>query len=139
MGADSLLVSASTLGCQALGIAMSLLLRFALDPAQMGVWQALKMFLNYANYANLGISKGATRELTVALGRGDAASARQGIDLAFTVNTLSSMLYGALLAAAGLWIGMSSGGLWRNAWTFGLLALSVLVVVQRHVTFHVTI
>jgi O-antigen/teichoic acid export membrane protein len=139
MGADSLLVSGSTLGCQALGVATSLLLRFALDPAQMGVWQALKMFLNYANYANLGVSKGAARELTVALGRGDAASARQGLDLAFTVNTLSSMVYGALLAAAGLWIGVSSGDLGRNAWTFGLLALSVLVVVQRHVTFHVTI
>src|SRR6185437_9905636 len=80
MLADSLLVSGSTLACQAIGVATSLLLRFALDPAQMGVWQALKMFLSYANYANLGVSKGAARELTVALGRSDAASARQGLN-----------------------------------------------------------
>ncbi|HUY91272.1 MAG TPA: hypothetical protein VMV10_21215 [Pirellulales bacterium] len=139
MLADSLLVSAATIVCQGLAVATSLLLRFVLDPAQMGVWQGLKLFLNYANYANLGISKGAARELTVALGKGDVAEAEQGLNLAFTVNTLSSLLYGALLAAAGLWIGLSSGGIGRNAWTLGLLALAVLVVVQRHLTFHVTI
>ena len=139
MIADSLLVSAATIGCQALGVAISLLLRFALDPAQMGVWQALKLFLGYANYANLGISKGAARELTVALGRGDAAAAKHGLNLAFTVNTLSSLVYGGILACAALWIGSSGGSLWQNAWCVGLLALAVLVVVQRHVTFHVTI
>ena len=139
MLADSLLVSAATVVCQALAVGTALLLRFALDPAQMGVWQGLKLFLNYANYANLGASKGAARELTIALGKGDAAEAERGLNLAFTVNTLSSLLYGALLAAAGLWIGRTSGGIGQNAWTLGLLALAVLVVVQRHLTFHVTI
>lgn len=139
MLADSLVVSAATLVCQGLAVATSLVLRFALDPAQMGVWQGLKLFLNYANYANFGVSKGAARELTVALGKGDVAQAEAGLNLAFTVNTLSSLLYGALLAAAGLWIGVSSGGIGNSAWTLGLLALAALVVVQRHVTFQVTI
>ena len=31
----------------------------------------LKVFLSYSNYANLGVSKGATRDFTVARGRGD--------------------------------------------------------------------
>jgi len=139
MLADSLLVSASTIVCQALGVGTALVLRFALDPAQMGVWQGLKLFLNYANYANLGISKGAARELTIALGKGEAAEAEQGLNLAFTVNTLSSLFYGVLLGAAGLWIGPSGGPTATNGWTFGLLALAVLVIVQRHLTFHVTI
>lgn len=139
MLADSLLVSATTIGCQAMGVAISLLLRFALDPAQMGVWQGLKLFLNYANYANLGVSKGAARELTVALGRGESAAASRGLNLAFTVNTLSSLVYAALLAGVAWWIGAAAGGIWQNVWSMGLLALAVLVVIQRHVTFHVTI
>lgn len=139
MFADSLLVSAATIGCQAIGVATSLVLRFALDPASMGVWQGLKLFLSYANYANFGVSKGATRELTVALGRGDAASATRGLNLAFTVNTLSSLAYAGLLALAAWWIGHSSGAWWRNVWSLGLFALAGLVVLQRHVTFHVTI
>ncbi|MEX2121674.1 MAG: oligosaccharide flippase family protein [Pirellulales bacterium] len=136
---DSLLVSSSTLFCQALAAATSLLLRFALSPAQMGVWQALKLFLGYANYANLGISKGATRELSVALGRGDGASAYRGLNLAFTVNTLSSLVYAAALAAWGLSLAISSGRLWTNPWALGLLALAIFVVIQRHVTFLITI
>ncbi|HUY36044.1 MAG TPA: oligosaccharide flippase family protein [Pirellulales bacterium] len=139
MFGDSLLVSGSAAICQALGVATSLLLRLALDPAQMGVWQALRLFLNYANYANLGISKGAARELSIALGRGETAEAERGLNLAFTVNTLSSFVYAAVLAGAGVWLGLASGGLWNNAWAVGLLALSVLVVLQRHVTFRVTI
>lgn len=136
---DSLLVSATTIGCQAFGVAISLLLRFALDPAQMGVWQGLKLFLNYANYANLGVSKGAARELTIALGRGEDKAATRGLNLAFTVNTLSSLAYAALLAGVAWWIGAAAGGVWQNVWSVGLLALAGLVVVQRHVTFHVTI
>ena len=136
---DSLVVSGSAAICQALGVVTSLLLRLALDPAQMGVWQALRLFLNYANYANLGISKGAARELSVALGHGETVEAERGLHLAFTVNTLSSFVYAAVLAGVGVWLGLASGGLWSDAWAVGLLALSVLVVLQRHVTFRVTI
>ena len=133
------MVSGSAAICQALGVATSLLLRLALDPAQMGIWQTLRLFLNYANYANLGISKGAARELSVALGRGETAEAERGLNLAFTVNTLSSFVYAAVLAGVGTWSALASGGLWSNAWAIGLLALSALVVLQRHVTFRVTI
>ena len=93
--ADTLLVGSSTLACQALGVVTSLAMRALLDPAAMGIWQGLKTFLSYANYTNLGISKGATQELAVARGRGDLAPARRGLCLAHTVNTLTSLLYAA--------------------------------------------
>ena len=73
MMADWRMVGGATAVCQVMGAATSLLLRVLLDPAQMGIWQTLKLLLNYGNYANLGISKGAVREYTIALGR-DAAS-----------------------------------------------------------------
>lgn len=135
--ADVATVSVSTLACQAIGVATSLLLRVALSPAQMGVWQGLKLLLSYANYANLGISKGAARELAIARGHGNPATAERGLDLAFTFNTLTSLIYaGGLLATAG-WMFFKSGAV--NAWSIGLAALALLVVLQRHLTFHVTI
>ena len=136
---DWLLVGGSTAVCHALGAATSLLLRMALSPGQMGVWQALKLFLSYANYANLGISKGAAREYNVALGRGDTAGARRGLDLAFTVNTFSSLVYAAVLVGAGLWIGVAGRGAWSGAWALGLAAVGAMAVLSRYVTFHVTI
>jgi O-antigen/teichoic acid export membrane protein len=136
---DSLVVGGSTAICQALGAVTSLVFRLLLDPAEMGVWQGLKVFLSYANYANLGISKGATRELTIAMGRGDIASAQRGLNLAFTVNTATSFLYAIVLTVSGVWIGFSAGGLWSQAWGVGLVVVGGLAVLQRHVTFQVTI
>jgi len=135
---DWLLVSGSTIVCQAIGIVTGFALRFALNPAQMGVWQALKLFLTNANYANLGISKGAARELSMALGRGRPEEAQHGIDLAFTVNTLTSLGYAALLIVAGVWIGAGSST-WSWAWAVGLTAVGLLSVLQRYATFQVTL
>ena len=82
---DWITVSGATAVCHGLGVVTSLLLKVLLNPAQMGVWQALKMLLSYGNYANLGVSKGAVRDYAVALGRGETAEAKRGLDLAFTV------------------------------------------------------
>ena len=77
--ADTLLVGSSTLACQALGVVTSLAMRALLDPAAMGIWQGLKTFLSYANYTNLGISKGATQELAVARGREHSGATQRGV------------------------------------------------------------
>lgn len=139
MLADTLVVGSSTVVCQALGAVTSLLLRMLLDPAEMGLWQGLKTVLSYANFTNLGISKGAAQELAMAHGRGDLASAQPGLDLAHTINMLTSGLYAvALLAAAG-WVYMAAEGPWSSAWAGGLAAIGLLAVLQRYVTFQVTI
>ncbi|MGH7140442.1 MAG: lipopolysaccharide biosynthesis protein [Pirellulales bacterium] len=138
LAADMAAVGGSTIVCQGIGVLTSLALRAALSPTQMGVWQGLKLLLGYANYANLGISKGAARELAVASGTRQLERAEHGLDLAFTVNTLTSVVYGLFLVVAALWFN-PRGGTLENAWSLGLLAMSVFVVLQRHVTFHVTI
>ena len=94
---DWLVVGSATAVCHFLGALTSLLLRMLLSPAQMGIFSALKLFISYGNYANLGISKGAAREFNVALGHGNTREARHGLNLAFTVNTITSLLYAALL------------------------------------------
>ena len=135
---DWLVVGSTTLFCHAIGAVTSLLLRVLLDPAQMGIWQGVKLLLGYANYANLGISKGAVRELTIARGNGDQTQAREGLNLAFTVNTITSAVYAVVVIAAGLWIG-HRGGSFASAWSWGLIVVGLLAVLSRYVTFHVTI
>lgn len=137
--ADWALVSGTTVLCQGLGILGSLALRVCLSPAEMGVWQGLKLVLSNGNYANLGISKGAAREFNIALGRGNAAEAQRGLNMALTVNTLSSGLFGLILLGGGVWMAWHGGGAWGSAWAWGLMALGVMAVVQRYVTFQVTL
>lgn len=136
---DWAVVGSAEMICQALGSATSLLLRMLLSPAQMGIWQAVKLFLSYANYANLGISKGAARELTIAMGRGDLAQVQKSLNLAFTVNTLTSLVYAAVLVGAGLWVGLTGHGAWAAAWAAGLAVGGVLAVLGRYVTFQITV
>jgi len=136
---DWLVVGSATAVCHVLGAATSLLLRWLLSPTQMGIWQALKLFLSYGNYANLGISKGAVREFNVALGGGQTARARRGLNLAFTVNTLTSVLYAAVLVGVGAWIALTGSSVWATQWAVGLVAVGAVAVLARYVTFHVTI
>ncbi|HEX3658564.1 MAG TPA: lipopolysaccharide biosynthesis protein [Pirellulales bacterium] len=136
---DCLRVGSSTLVCHGLALIASLLVRRLIDPAQMGVWQGLKLFLGYSNYANLGISKGAARQWSVAQGSGQVQAARRGLDLAFSFNTLASAAYGTILLAIAGWLALSRTGSMERAWCIGLIVLAVAVVLQRHVSFHVTV
>ena len=136
---DWLVVSGATAVCHAMGAVTSLLLRMLLSPAQMGVWQAIKMLLSYGNYANLGISKGAIRDYTIALGRGKAAESDRGLNLAFTFNTITSLLYAVILFGAAIWVGWSGEGLFAGPWAVGLIVAGGLAILSRYVSFQVTI
>ncbi len=136
---DWLVVGSATAVCHFLGALTSLLLRMLLSPAQMGIFSALKLFISYGNYANLGISKGAAREFNVALGHGNTREARHGLNLAFTVNTITSLLYAALLVGVAVWIAATGGGIWTGAWALGLATVGTMAVLTRYVTFHITI
>ena len=149
--ADWTVVGASTALCHALGVATSLLLRLILSPAQMGIWQAIKMFLAHGNYANLGISKGAIREYTIARGArareaaahavspADSEDARRWLHLAFSFNTVTSLIYALLMSGAAAWIFFGTSDVWTSAWAAGFAMVGLLAVLSRYVTFHVTI
>lgn len=136
---DCLRVGSATIISHLLALAASLAVRRFIDPAAMGVWQGLKLFLGYSNYANFGISKGAAREWSVAQGSGHVQAARRGLDLAFTFNTLASAAVAVALLAISAWMAAVSPGPLERAWCVGLAVLAVIVMLQRHVTFHVTV
>lgn len=134
---DIFTVGAATIVCQALGVVTSLALRAALSPAQMGLWQGLKLPLAYSNYASLGVSKGASREVSLALGRGDERAARHAADAAFTFNTLTSLGFALLLGLAGVALSAARG--WDSPWTVGLAAIGLIAVLQRQLAFLTTL
>lgn len=136
---DALTVTGAGLVCDAIGVVTSLLLRMLLDPAQMGVWQGLKMLLGYGNFANLGVSKGAARELCVNLGRGDASAADRCVAVANAANVLASGVYAAALMVGAVWMLASQTGPHTWAWSGGLLTIAALTFLQRHVTFQITL
>lgn len=135
---DAAWTGGSAIVGHALGVVIGVLLRCFLSPAHMGVWQGLKLVLGYANYANLGVAKGAAREFCIVRGQGDVARAERGWHVAFTVNLLSSLGYAAAVVAAGAGLGLFGGGTWSAVWGWASIGLAPAIVVQRHVTFHVT-
>ncbi len=138
---DSALVTGATLVGHALGAVTSLLLRWLLDPAHMGVWQGLKLLLSYGNYAGLGVSKAASREVSLAAGSGETAAARRAMNLGFTVNTLTSGAYAAVLLAAAAWMWRRDDGTnsLTHVWAVGLAVLAALAVLHRYVTYQISI
>lgn len=129
----------TTLVCQVFAAAGGILFRILLDPVQMGYWQGFKLALNYGNYASLGVSKGATRELSIALGRGDQEAAQHHVNLAFAFNLLTSGGYALLLFGIAIWVAANGQSGSRLVWSAGLAAIGCLSVIQRHVTFQVSV
>ena len=100
---DSLIV---TLGGQverALGTVTALMLRWGLDPAQLGVYTGLRLYLDNTNRSSLGVGLGAVQEIPVLRAAGREAEARRVADVAHTTNTLTCLAY-ALGLLAWAWL-----------------------------------
>lgn len=137
--ADGLRVGGTGFICQGIGVVTSLALRAALDPAAAGIWQTLKSVLSYGNYANLGASKGAARELSQAVGRGDPDSVAQSLHAAHTLNVIGSCIYAVMLCGIAAFVVWRQPGQYAIWWTCGLIGVAGLSLLQRHVTFLVTL
>ena len=100
---DSLIV---TLGGQlerALGTITALMLRWGLDPAQLGVYTGLRLYLDNTNRSSLGVGLGAIQEIPILRAAGREDEARRVADVAHTTNTLTCLAYAlGLVAWAGL-------------------------------------
>lgn len=136
---DAMLVSGATFIAHIFGAVTSLVMRVLLAPELMGIWQGLKLFLSYGNYAGLGVSKAAAREVSLARGSGERAHADWAVRLAFSVNTVTSSIYALGLGGAAIWIALTGTDPLSSAWAVGLGAMAVLTLLQRYTTFLITI
>lgn len=136
---DTVLVGSGSMVCQVLGTLTALALRMLLDPSLMGVWSGLKVFLGYGNFAGLGASKAAAREIAYETARGNREAAERATNVAFTLNSITSGLYLVGLLAAAVWMGFTATGPFAPYWSAGLATIAVLAFLSRYSTFLITV
>jgi O-antigen/teichoic acid export membrane protein len=137
---DSALVSVGGQLERALGTLTALILRWGLDPARLGVYTGLRLYLDNTNRSSLGISLGAVQEIPILRAAGRAAEARRVADVAYTTNTLTCLIYAAILI---LWAWLRSpsvaGDPLAVEWTWGLVAIAGLALIKRYQDFLISV
>jgi hypothetical protein len=97
---DSLVVSLGGQLERILGTLTALVLRWGLDPARLGVYTGLRLYLDQTNRTSLGIGLGAVQEIPILRAAGRVDEARRLADIAYTTNTLTCCAYALAL---GVW------------------------------------
>lgn len=137
---DSLIV---TLGGQlerALGTITALMLRWWLDPAQLGVYTGLRLYLDNTNRTSLGVGLGAVQEIPILRAEGRHDEARRLADIAHTTNSLTCLAYALGLLCWAYWRAPLVAGDPRAAeWTWGLVAVAGLVLLKRYESFLIAV
>lgn len=122
-----------------LGTFTAFALRWGLDPASLGVYTGLRLFLDQTNRSSLGVGLGAVQEIPVLRAAGRHDEAQRLADIAFTANTITCSLYAVGLVVFALAWGPGFGGPLAGEWTWGLVAVAALAMVKRYESFLVAI
>jgi len=137
---DSLAV---TLGGQierALGTLTAVGLRWGLDPARLGVYTGLRLYLDNTNRSSLGVGLGAVQQIPVLRASGRVDEARHVADVAYTTNTLTCLAYAAALVAwAWYRVPVVAADPLAAEWTWGLVGVAGLALIKRYESFLVAI
>jgi O-antigen/teichoic acid export membrane protein len=135
---DCVVVALSGQSGRILGLVGALALRNRLDPATLGLYSGLKLYLDQTNRSSLGIGQGASQEIPRLLAEGRDDEAQRVADVAHTYTALAVALYAAgLIAWAFLRRPLLAGDPLAPAWTWGLVVVAVLAPLQRAVTFRI--
>jgi O-antigen/teichoic acid export membrane protein len=121
---------------RAFGVATALALRWGLDPARLGVYTGLRLFLDNTNRSSLGVSLGAVQEVPGLLAADRDDEAERVTRVAHAVNAVTCGLYalGLLAWAAWRWAHRAGEPL-AAEWSLGLAAVAGLAVLKRHESF----
>ncbi|RUL86716.1 hypothetical protein TsocGM_15510 [Tautonia sociabilis] len=134
---DSLIVAVGGQLERALGTLTALAMKWGLDPAQHGIYSGLRLTLDHANRASLGIGRGAVQEIPVLLASGKGAEARRVADVAFAACSAGAALYalGLLALAWWRWPTGPEASAADLTWSGGLAAIALLVLIKRYQDF----
>lgn len=137
---DSVVVTLGGQLVRVLGVLTAFGLRRAVEPAQFGVYSGLKLYLDQANRSSLGVGQGAVQEIPFLLANGREAEAARVADVAYAFTTVTSVIYAVgLLVWALVRAPFLESDPQAAAWTWGLLAIALLVSLHRQVTFRIAI
>jgi len=137
---DSLIVAVGGQVERAFGTITALMLRWGLDPAQLGVYTGLRLYLDNTNRSSLGVGLGAVQEIPILLAGGREAEARRLADIAHTTNTLTCLAYAlGLLLWAFLRAPLVAHDPMAAEWTWGLVAVAGLALLKRYESFLIAV
>ncbi|WP_435008461.1 lipopolysaccharide biosynthesis protein [Tundrisphaera lichenicola] len=137
---DSLIVTIGGQLERALGTITALMLRWGLDPAQLGVYTGLRLYLDNTNRSSLGVGLGAVQEIPILRAAGREEEARRIADVAHTTNTLTCLAYAiGLVAWAWLRAPLVSADPRADEWTWGLVAVAGLALLKRYESFLIAV
>jgi O-antigen/teichoic acid export membrane protein len=137
---DSLIVSLAGQVERVLGTVTALAIRWGLDPARLGVYTGLRLYLDNTNRSSLGVGLGAVQEIPLLRAAGREAEARRVADIAHTTNTITCVLYAVgLLAWAWLRAPLVEGDALAAEWTWGLAAVAALTLLKRYESFLIAV
>lgn len=130
---DSLIVTIGGQLEQLLGTVTALAMRWGLDPWHLGVYTGLRPYLDNTNRSSLGVGLGAIQEIPILRAAGKIEEARRIADVAYSTNTVTCLIYGAILLVwAVARVPSLSGNPHALEWTWGLVAMVAMVPLKRY-------
>jgi len=137
---DSLIVTIGGQVERALGTITALMLRWGLDPAQLGVYTGLRLYLDNTNRSSLGVGLGAVQEIPILRAAGRIDEARHVANVAHTTNTLTCLAYAlGLLIWAYIRAPLVADDPRAAEWTWGLVSVAVLALLKRYESFLIAV
>jgi O-antigen/teichoic acid export membrane protein len=130
-------VAGASIASRFLRVVKVLVVARLLSPESYGVFGALAVLINYAQFLELGSSTAAFRDLTAAVGRGDAREAWRASGRMGTLKLAAAALFGGGALVASFWPGVP-GPLRQGLVALPAMALSstllsqVLLHLQAH-------
>ncbi|MDB5351441.1 MAG: hypothetical protein JWN86_2688 [Planctomycetota bacterium] len=137
---DGLIVAIGGQVERVLGTFTALALRWGLDPARLGVYTGLRLYLDNTNRSSLGVGLGAVQEIPILRAQGREAEARRIANIAHTTNSLTCVVYALLLISLAAWWAASHAREPLAAeWTWGLAAMAGLAMLKRYESFLIAV
>lgn len=137
---DGLIVTVGGQLQRGLGVLTALALRWGLDPARLGVYTGLRVYLDQTNRTSLGVGLGAVQEIPILRAAGRFDEARRVAEVANAANTITCTLYaGALVILAASWALTAADDPLAAEWIGGLVAMAGLALLQRRLSFQVAV
>lgn len=137
---DSLLVTIGGQIEQVAGTLTAFALRWMLDPARLGVYSGLRLYLDNTNRSSLGVSLGAAQEIPILLAAGKDDEATRVANVAYTTNTVTCLIYAVgLVVWSILRTPLLRDDPLAELWTRGLFIVAGLTLIKRYQDFLIVV
>ena len=112
---------------QLITLIAAILSRRFLGPTQVGIWATLQIVVEYSKYSTMGALYSVAIQIPYLIGKGKTDEAEAVRNAVFTLTLFNSVLAGIAI----LGFALVTFGRWGMEMTYGLILVSIIVVLQR--------